>query len=156
MAVVGPYVRMTLLIADELENAALRQPIPDGSRIVFVIHVDEFENLAAEVQGHMVVEGHDGVHRMKIFKHLFAFRKTLAPRLNQVRLPTLPVLRHSLMHDHHRRRSKERRAAEVITVVLRDDDIAHRLLGDGLNVFQYIARDRKSTRLNSSHSPISY
>src|SRR5205823_9860525 len=104
---------------------------PMSPGLYLFIHVDEFENLAAEVQGHMVVEGHDGVHRMKIFKRLFAFRKTLAPRLGQVRLPTLPVLRHSLMHDHHRRRSKERRAAEVITVVLRDDDIAHRLLGDG-------------------------
>src|SRR5206468_8279871 len=127
MAVVGPYVRMTLLIADEsgVEHAALRQPNPDVSRIVFIIHVDEFENLAAEAQGQVVVEGHDGVHRMKIFKRLFAFRKALAPRLDQVRLPTLPVLRYSLMHDHRRRRRKER-------------------------------RDRKSTRLNSSHDQISY
>jgi len=54
-----------------------------------------------EVQGHMVVEGHDGVHRMKIFKRLLRSEKRL-PRLDQVRLPTLPVLRHSLMHDHRR------------------------------------------------------
>src|SRR5438093_11046865 len=119
MAVVGPYVGMTLLIADEsgVEHAALRQPNPDVSRIVFVIHVDEFENLAAEFQGHMVVEGHDGVHRMKIFKSFLALWKALAPRLDQLRFPFLPSLRHSLMHDHCLGRRKERRAAEASTVV---------------------------------------
>src|SRR5437588_7953866 len=52
---------------------------------------------------------------------------------------------------------QERRAAERLLVsVVDDDESVRESLPDLLGEFGFAARDRKSTRLNSSHTVISY
>ena len=92
------------------------------------------------MERHPVRETHHGVGWMEFFERLGALWKTLTPGLDQMRLPLFPVFRHSLMRDDGGRRREKRGAADVIAVVLCDDDVANRLLGDGLNILEDIAR----------------
>src|SRR3712207_8198371 len=84
-------------------------------------------------------------------------RSTLFPYTTLFRSERVPDVRPFSCHAIHVRRPQERRrtsheAHEVVAVIVADDeyDVSRRARG------RILRRDRKSTRLNSSHANISY
>ena len=65
MTVVRPDVGMAIDVADEarMHHAALRQPDRDVAGIVGIVHVDQLDGLAAEMERHAILEAQHGVDR---------------------------------------------------------------------------------------------